>query len=183
LLWDCVLDSVLSVDSESSVSVLSLDWVSFDSVSSLDWVSLVGEPWSPRATALTQSPCVWSPSFGQSWAAEETSAPWLSGCSVELFESGAAGPEVSVDEESVVSDAVDEALVPVESVEPAPVESVSEEDDVELVVGAVSGEPATANAAPPMTRTVTHAMRMAICFFMPGEIARLAPIRYRIRSN
>ena len=71
-------DSVESSDSVSldsvSVDSVSVDSVSLDSVLSLDVEVL----WS-WATALTHSPWFWSgSSFGHSWAAEETSAPWLS---------------------------------------------------------------------------------------------------------
>ena len=147
-------------------------------------------PWLSRATALTQSPCD-SP-VGQLWAAEETSAPWLSGWSEEL--------ELSLVDElellSVEEDWVSDDSLSVDSEDSVSLDLVSDDEEsvvllepvsevtvgVELV-GAVKGEPVTANAAPPIRTTVTAAMTIAIFFFMPGPIARHTSIRYRISSN
>jgi hypothetical protein len=120
-------------------------------------------------------------SLGQSWAADETSAPWLSGWSDEL--EGAVellpDPDDCVSDDSVSDSCWDEDDVVSEDPVLPDVPVLDESVPVVLVVGAVKGEPATAKAAPPMTSTVTQAMTMASCFFMPGPIARNPRGRYR----
>jgi hypothetical protein len=98
-------------------------------------------------------------SFGQSWAAEETSAPWLSPWPELVDVSDPAGLDESVSEEFV-----SEALVSLEFEVPVSDEFVLSDD---VFVEVVKGEPATAKAAPPMSSTVMQAMTTANGFFMP----------------
>ena len=100
-------------------------------------------------------------SFGQSWAAEETSAPWLSPWPELVDVSDPARLDESVSD--VLEEFVSESLVSLEFEVPVSDEFVLSDVFVEVV----KGEPATAKAAPPMSSTVMQAMTTANGFFMP----------------